>query len=50
MANAGKVTIEGKNVAIEVAIVRLNASQATVAKAKAVFATWVLMVFLAALI
>ena len=33
-----KITIEGENVAIEVAIDRLNASQGTIAKAKAVFA------------
>ena len=33
-----KITIEGENVAIEVAIDRLNASQETIAKAKAVFA------------
>ena len=37
-ANATKVTIEAENVAIEVAIDRLNASQTTIAKAKAVFA------------
>lgn len=37
-ATASKVTIEGENVAIEVAIDRLNASQGTIAKAKAVFA------------
>ena len=37
-ANTTKVTIEGENVAIEVAIDRLNASQGTIAKAKAVFA------------
>jgi len=37
-ANATKVTIEAENVAIEVAIDRLNASQGTIAKAKAVFA------------
>lgn len=36
-ANATKVTIEAENVAIEVAIDRLNASQTTIAKAKAVF-------------
>ena len=35
--NAAKVTIEGENVAIEVAIDGLNATQATIAKAKAVF-------------
>ena len=33
-----KITIEGENVAIEVAIDRLNANQGTIAKAKAVFA------------
>ena len=33
-----KITIEGENDAIEVAIDRLNASQGTIAKAKAVFA------------
>ena len=33
-----KVTIEDENIAIEVAIDRLNASQTTIAKAKAVFA------------
>lgn len=33
-----KITIEGENVAIEVAIDRLNASQGKIAKAKAVFA------------
>lgn len=38
MANTTKVTIEDENVAIEVAIDRLNASQGTIAKAKAVFA------------
>ena len=37
-ATANKVTIEDENVAIEVAIDRLNASQGTIAKAKAVFA------------
>ena len=37
-ATANKVTIENENVAIEVAIDRLNASQGTIAKAKAVFA------------
>ena len=38
VATASKVTIEDENVAIEVAIDRLNASQTTIAKAKAVFA------------
>ena len=38
VANTTKVTIEDENVAIEVAIDRLNASQGTIAKAKAVFA------------
>ena len=33
-----KITIEGENVVIEVAIDQLNASQGTIAKAKAVFA------------
>ena len=33
-----RIPIEGENVAIEVAIDRLNASQSTIAKAKAVFA------------
>ena len=37
-ANTTKITIEDENVAIEVAIDRLNASQGTIAKAKAVFA------------
>lgn len=37
-ANTTKVTIEGENVAIEVAIDRLNASQGTIEKVKAVFA------------
>ena len=37
-ATANKVTIKDENVAIEVAIDRLNASQGTIAKAKAVFA------------
>ena len=37
-ATANKVTIEDENVAIEVAIDQLNASQSTIAKAKAVFA------------
>ena len=37
-ATATKITIEDENVAIEVAIDRLNASQGTIAKAKAVFA------------
>ena len=37
-ATANKVTIEDENIAIEVAIDRLNASQGTIAKAKAVFA------------
>ena len=36
--SAAKVTIEDENIAIEVAIDRLNASQGTIAKAKAVFA------------
>lgn len=38
VATASKVTIEDENIAIEVAIDRLNASQGTIAKAKAVFA------------
>ena len=38
VATANRVTIEDENVAIEVAIDRLNASQGTIAKAKAVFA------------
>ena len=33
-----RITIEGENIAIEVAIDRLNASQGTIAKAKAAFA------------
>ena len=33
-----RITIEDENVAIEVAIDRLNVSQGTIAKAKAVFA------------
>ena len=33
-----RITIEDENIAIEVAIDRLNASQGTIAKAKAVFA------------
>ena len=37
-STASKVTIEGENVSTEVAIDRLNASQGTIAKAKAVFA------------
>ena len=37
-ATANKVTIEDENVAIEVAIDRLNASQGTIEKVKAVFA------------
>ena len=37
-ATANKVTIEDESVSIEVAIDRLNASQGTIAKAKAVFA------------
>ena len=41
-----KITIEGENVAIEVAIDRLNASQGTIAKAKAVLQIWALMVSL----
>ena len=36
--NSTKAAIEDENVAIEVAIDRLNASQGTIAKAKAVFA------------
>ena len=35
--NTAKFAIDGENIAIEVAIDRLNASQATIAKAKAVF-------------
>lgn len=34
----GRITFEDENVAIEVAIDRLNASQGTIAKTKAVFA------------
>ena len=38
VANVTNVAIESENVAIEVAIDRLNASQGTIAKAKTVFA------------